>query len=832
VRMVTAPGRVLKGFCVVLWVAAVLVPLMSLAVEAVKYGPEQTLPGDVSGPVLRSVALAGLIAATAVVLGWLPGRLLGVATKGAGILFFGLLLPLVLPRYVLYYAWTVLLSPTTSLGSYIAARPELARTVGTVSCSAVLMLWYWPLAALILAQGWRSLEGGIWDCAVLDASRWQRFRYVVLPLLARPAAMAFLVCFVLSLSEFGTFHLAGVRTIGTELAVLYQRTGSEVCVARAAWPAVLAAVAVGLLVGGRWGFWQGAFRGPVRAVGLRQRTAVVVSAALVVLSVIVPVGILLYNVEGTTELRRFITLHLDGLGWSGLVAVVGAVGAYALAWAGLSQRRGGRRAERRGGWRGGRLVEVLPAVVRVTLFTAMFLPASVVGISVLRLWSRLGLDSVGPAAWPVVSVGQAVRFAGAGLLLLELTYYPDRRRLSEMAAVDGASGWKAWRYVHLPQVWPAFVGGLLLLTMFGLTELSATMVLLPPGLPNFAQRLLNQMHYARDQQVIASCLVLVGLFVIAGGVSVVALCVGRRRGALLVLCAAAVCFVGCRGSGAAGEPKVVWVFGRTGRGGGEFVYPRAIDIAPDGSLYIVDKTGRIQQLTARGKFLNVIQMPEMEAGKPTGLSFGPDGLLYVADTHYHRVMVFGRDGEVVRQFGRFGQGEGCFIYPTDVAFSPDGKIFVSEYGGNDRISVYDRRGRFLFSFGTPGSGREQLSRPSALCVDEKRGRLYVADACNHRIAIYRLDGTLCGYIGSAGRERGQLRYPYDLALLADGTVVVCEYGNNRIQLFSAAGESLAVYGRAGRGIGQLAYPWGIAVDKKRRAYVVDAGNDRIQIWQL
>jgi ABC-type Fe3+ transport system permease subunit len=89
----------------------------------------------------------------------------------------------------------------------------------------------------------------------------------------------------------------------------------------------------------------------------------------------------------------------------------------------------------------------------------------------------------------------------------------DRRQLAEMAALDGASPFQTWRHVHLPRVWPVLVGTFLLVTMLGLTELPATMILLPAGLPDFAQRLLNQMHYARDQQVIASCLVLVLLFV-------------------------------------------------------------------------------------------------------------------------------------------------------------------------------------------------------------------------------------------------------------------------------------------------------------------------------
>ena len=143
-----------------------------------------------------------------------------------------------------------------------------------------------------------------------------------------------------------------------------------------------------------------------------------------------------------------------------------------------------------------------------------------------------------------------------------------------------------------------------------------------------------------------------------------------------------------------------------------------------------------------------------------------------------------------------------------------------------------KQGDFLFCFGTPGNGAGQLARPSALCVDSARKCLYVADACNHSIAIYDFDGSLVEYIGSVGRSAGQLRYPYDLALLDDGTLVVCEYGNNRLQLFGPDRKSLAVCGRAGRQPGQLAYPWGVSVDARRRAFIVDAGNNRIQVWQL
>jgi DNA-binding beta-propeller fold protein YncE/ABC-type molybdate transport system permease subunit len=491
---------------------------------------------------------------------------------------------------------------------------------------------------------------------------------------------------------------------------------------------------------------------------------------------------------------------------------------------------------------------ILSFVVRSTILLAMFLPASLVAVSLLKMLVMFRVPPAVRQGWYVVSAGQAAQFAGAALILFLLVRRSEHRQLSEMACSDGASPLTAWWYVHLPRYWPILVGSFILVLMLCMTELSATMVLLPAGVPSFAQWLLNQMHYVRDQHVIASCLMLVCLFVVLAAVFVLLMRVARlrRQVATLLLVVCMLAATGCerrpvtsdgpgpqaQQGGTETDVRVLSSFGRTGRGRSEFIYPRAIDLTAEGSLFVVDKTGRIQRLTPKGDFQLVFNMPNIEAGKPTGISIGPDSNLYVADTHCHRVVVFSPEGDIIRQFGTFGQDKGCFIYPTDVAFAPDGTIFVSEYGGNDRISVFTEKGDFLHSFGSPGSGDNQFLRPSALCVDKSRRRLYIADACNQRIAVYDLGGNLQGYIGAAGRGPGQLRYPYDLALLADGTLVVCEFGNNRLQLFNTDGDSVAIYGGPGRQLGQLAYPWGVAVDQSGRAFVVDAGNNRIQIWQL
>ena len=812
--------RFTKAVCTAPWLLLILLPLLTLVVAAVSSPSQPELARPVFASLMRSVVLGGIIAATSVVLGWFPGRFLGTCNRYSGILLL-LLLPLVLPQYVLYYAWSLLLSPTTQLGRILASSPALARFVGTAVSTGVLIGWYWPLAALILAQGRRSIDRSIWRTAMLDANRVQAFRHVTVPLLSRTILLAFAVCFVLSLSEFATFHLAGVKTVGTELAVLYELAGAAAPVARAAWPVVVVALVVAVFLARASDEWtaKAPITGPAKD-GSRVLD-VTAFAALLFVSWAAPLLVLIANVTTLQPLRQFVTLHLDDLLWSGLTAGCASVLAYLIGLSGLL-------------WTAKSLTSAIARfVIHASIFLAMFLPASLLAVSLLRLSVAAGVPADVRQSWLMVSAGQSSRFAGVALILLLLTRYPDRQRLAAMASLDGASLLGTWRHVHLPRTWPVLAGTFLLVMMLSMTELAATMVLLPAGLPNFAQRLLNQMHYARDQQVIASCLILMSLFGVLACAVFTLLRISRIRSyAGVLLLAAVFVLTGCGDDGRNGEPKVVSAFGKTGEGPGEFLYPRAIDLDSDGSVLVVDKTGRIQRLTRDGQCLGVIQMPLIDAGKPTGISLHEDGRLFVADTHYHRVMIFSREGQIVGEFGKYGEDDGCFIYPTDVAFSPDGRIFVSEYGGNDRVSIFTADGKFVSSFGSPGSAEGQLSRPAGLCVNETRGCLYVADACNHRIAVYSLDGQLKGYFGSVGRGPGQLRYPYGLSLLPDGTIVVCEYGNNRIQLFNPQGESLAVYGQSGRELGQLAYPWSVAVDSHRRAFVVDAGNNRIQVWQL
>ena len=298
----------------------------------------------------------------------------------------------------------------------------------------------------------------------------------------------------------------------------------------------------------------------------------------------------------------------------------------------------------------------------------------------------------------------------------------------------------------------------------------------------------------------------------------------------ILLAAAAVLLAGCDEGGITGRvPEKI--FGGQGIEPGKFVYPRAIAVGPDGCVFIVDKTARIQRFSPDGEFEVAWHMPKWEAGKPTGLTVDAQGRVYAADTHYHQVIIFDRDGNELHRFGTNGEGNGQFVYPTRVAIDMKGNLYVSEYGGNDRISRFTPDYEYVTSFGGPVDGELTLSRPQAMAFDDE-GMLWVADACHHRICRFTPDGELTFSFGGPGREPGQLQYPYDVELCPDGTLLVCEFGNNRIQRFDRQGESLETWGRAGRGPGQLASPWGVAVGRDGRVYVLDSRNHRVQMFRM
>ena len=852
-RLASAPVALVVGLCC-------LLPLGWMLWQLVAYPStlKALLPDAFHLRLLaRTLGYNGAVALLATALA-LPAALALGRGRGrlAMALWFALPVALLMPSLAYAYGWSQFLR---MLGVHLVPGGwgDVARCVFTLAA------WLWPLPAGILGLALRRIDVNLQQQALLDGALWR----VTARQLAGPLAASLACVTVLASQEFAVYEPTGISVVATEVRMVYE-TGLY----SSADNPITAPMG-----GGAGAAGGGDSAGPIDAPReLGERSAAAVATALPLLAVVGVLGAATAwgarSASAAEELDaggwpRALDAPRGGvlIGWAVVsVTLVAPAASLVLArlesrdrpldlldtlakfrpqlagsllLAGLAGAAAAVVACSAAVWRGGRGPGRWPLVAALATFLA---GGQLLAIALIRLYNRPSLGWVydGPL---IVVMAYVARFGWLALLAAAVTRSRPWRTLRDLAAVDGAAPVAAATHVVWPLAWPLLGAAAVLVAVLSLTEVPATVLISPLRPQPLVPMLMTWVHMQRYDDMLEASLVLMGLVFVLALVAAALVWAGirvmrpARHGAVLRSPPVAVGALGAllltlAGCGDPNEPDAIWL--RTGAGPGQVVYPRCIDYsAKDDTFYVVDRLARVQHIDEDGEYLGHWTMPDAQNGKPTGVTVGPDGNVYLADTHYQRVMVYAPDGRHLRQWGEQGKGPGQFIYPTDVAFDEKGNVFVSEYGDNDRIQVFTPAGTFLYAFGKPGRGPGELARPQSMVIDD--GLVYVTDASNHRISVFRTDGTFVRTMGSIGAGLGQFRWPYGLARDGRGNLVVCEFGNNRVQLIDKdTGRGLKVWGGPGRAPGELAYPWAVAVDKRGRIVTVDAGNNRLQVFEF
>ena len=238
-------------------------------------------------------------------------------------------------------------------------------------------------------------------------------------------------------------------------------------------------------------------------------------------------------------------------------------------------------------------------------------------------------------------------------------------------------------------------------------------------------------------------------------------------------------------------------------GEGYFVGVHGITIGPDDSVYCTDHAGHtVDKFTPEGKFL--LRLGTRGRPSPTG--------------------AVGTDCRTVRR------AAGPFNFPTTVALSPEGEIYVADGYGNTRVHKFAPDGRLLASWGTPGVGPGQFHLLHGIAVN-RQGTVFVADRENCRVQSFSPDGIFL-------RQWCDLARPNGVAVDAAGNLFVAELGfcagmlegmvpptsdapGGRVSVFGADGELAARWGGGAHPTapGDFFAPHHICVDPQGDVYV-------------
>ena len=149
--------------------------------------------------------------------------------KGQGIMRVSVLLPMILAPVVVGLAWrTLILTPEYGILDYISiligfgSKPWLVNPTWAMISVIIIHTWQWtPFAFLVFLASLNAMPPEPLESALLDTkTSWQRFRYVILPML-RPAIIIVLIFrTMIALRAFAAIFSATGGGPGTSTEIL------------------------------------------------------------------------------------------------------------------------------------------------------------------------------------------------------------------------------------------------------------------------------------------------------------------------------------------------------------------------------------------------------------------------------------------------------------------------------------------------------------------------------------------------------------------------------------------------------------------------------------
>ena len=292
--------------------------------------------------------------------------------------------------------------------------------------------------------------------------------------------------------------------------------------------------------------------------------------------------------------------------------------------------------------------------------------------------------------------------------------------------------------------------------------------------------------------------------------------------------------------------------------------------ASSGPLY-GNATTNLLEFDSTGKYIGEIGKGVYGLGYSHSVRFDRYDNLWVVDKGTNAVVKFNPAGYVTMNLGRRPEGpddpaesyyrggrgqaaavhvDGSFRQPTDIAWDSDDNIYVSDGYTNSRVAKFDKRGAWIKSWGSRGSGGQhadenpgQFNTPHNIGVD-RQNNVYVADRGNRRIQVFDTDGRFLRMIhlnvpydkkrhpvlGNLAANPPDETAPWTICITNGATqfLYTTDQEPGRLYKLTLEGRIVGMLGESGRDAKQFNWVHGIACPSDDVLYLADMNNWRVQ----
>lgn len=199
---------------------------------------------------------------------------------------------------------------------------------------------------------------------------------------------------------------------------------------------------------------------------------------------------------------------------------------------------------------------------------------------------------------------------------------------------------------------------------------------------------------------------------------------------------------------------------------------RPMHISANNDELLIPLYGQDEVLRKNGEQLKAIAVAD-SLDAPAGV-WQDGSSIAIADFYNHRILMT-TDGSNWISFGKEGNADGEFYYPTDVQLHNDSIWVADAY--NNRIQLFDKNGTFVQMIGVA----EKMNAATGIFVSDDS--LFVTDFENNRVLVYNHRGELMQEL------KTKISKPTDL-IISDGSLVIANYRNAELVKYQLLPASL------------------------------------------
>jgi sugar lactone lactonase YvrE len=239
-------------------------------------------------------------------------------------------------------------------------------------------------------------------------------------------------------------------------------------------------------------------------------------------------------------------------------------------------------------------------------------------------------------------------------------------------------------------------------------------------------------------------------------------------------------------------------------------------------------------------FKTAVNIPQsyVNIGQPSSIVTLPasaGGGYWYVDAVNVRVVRVNNAGEITREIGQLGSGEGEFPdTPRSITRDKWGYLYVLLK--NCIVVKLEPNGGEVTRWGSCGSNYGQLSTPTNIAYDMKSNSLFIANSGTSRVVKQSIiDGNPLMEFGSYGTGDGYFQRIMEVATDSDGNIYVVDTDSHQVQVFYPNGQFAMKFGSVGTGNGQFIFPNGIgimSINNNEKVVVASQNSQRIVVYNV